>query len=337
MARCHRLDLGHGEAGRAEGEAVMKTGRIAGLNKDISRLVIGCDNQREASHANCLFDDYAKRGGNCFDTSFIYGGGVPEKLLGEWIKANKLRDQVVIIGKGAHTPNCNPPSVDENVKISLERMQVDYVDLYLLHRDNLDIPVGEFVDCLNRHVKAGRFRVFGGSNWSIERVQAANEYARAKGLQGFGVVSNNFSLARMVNPVWAGCISASDPVSRAWFTREQMPLFPWSSQARGFFTDRAAPTKTDDKEMVNSWYSDDNWKRRDRVIQMADKRGVLPINIALAYVLSQPFPIFPLIGPRTIEETKTTMPGLDIQLTPSDLRFLNLEEERSSKPTVISG
>jgi aryl-alcohol dehydrogenase-like predicted oxidoreductase len=316
---------------------MMKTARIPGLNKDISRLVLGCDNQKETSHANSMFDDFFARGGNCFDTAYIYGGGTPEKLIGEWIKARKVREKIVVIGKGAHTPNCNPPSIETQLNTSLERMQVDYVDIYMLHRDNSEIPVGEFIDCLNRLVKAGRMRVFGGSNWSIERVQAANDYARAKGLQGFGAISNNLSLARMVNPVWAGCIAASDPVSRAWFTREQMPLFPWSSQARGFFTDRVAPNKIDDKEMVNSWYSDDNWKRRERVIQMADKRGVLPINIALAYVLSQPFPVFPLIGPRTVEETKSTMPGLDVQLTPSDLRFLNLEEERSSKPTVISG
>lgn len=314
----------------------MKYGRIGGIDQDVSRLVIGCDHQREAGPANALWDDYFKRGGNCFDTAHGYGGGTPEKLLGAWVKTNKLRDRVVIIGKGAHTPNCNPPTVDSELAESLDRMQTDHVDIYMLHRDNLEIPVGEFVDCLNRHVKAGRIRVFGGSNWSIERVEAANEYARANGLQGFGAVSNNFSLARMVKPVWAGCIAASDPVSRAWFSRTQLPLMPWSSQARGFFTERAAPDKTDDKSLVESWYSEDNWKRRERVIQLADRKGVLPINVALAYVLCQPFPTFPLIGPRSIAETESSLPGLDINLTPSDLRWLNLEDERSAKPTVVS-
>ena len=108
-----------------------------------------------------------------------------------------------------------------------------------MHRDNLDVPVVEFVEVLNEHVQAGRIRVFGGSNWSLERIQEANAYAESKGLQGFGIVSNNFSLARMVDPVWKGCIAASEAKQKAWFEETKTPLLSWSSQARGFFTDRA--------------------------------------------------------------------------------------------------
>src|SRR5690606_10251769 len=112
---------------------------------------------------------------------YIYGGGVPEQLLGQWIKSRGVRDEAVVIGKGAHTPNCNPEDLSRQLLISLERMQLESVDIYLMHRDNLDIPVGEFVDVLNKHRRAGRIKVFGGSNWSLERVQAANEYASAHG------------------------------------------------------------------------------------------------------------------------------------------------------------
>ncbi|HYF49451.1 MAG TPA: aldo/keto reductase, partial [Planctomycetota bacterium] len=234
-------------------------------------------------------------------------------------------EQIVLLDKGAHTPFCTPKDLTRQFKESLERLQTDYVDIYMLHRDNLDVPVGEFVDVLNEHQRAGQMKVFGGSNWSIARVQAANEYAKKKGLQGFSVVSNNFSLARMVDPVWGGCISASDPESRAWFTKHQIALMPWSSQARGFFTERANPNDKSDAEMVRCWYSDDNWKRRERVIELAKKKGVLPINIALAYVLCQPFPTFPLIGPRVLSETRTSLPALDIKLTPDEVKWLNLE------------
>src|SRR5262249_43078726 len=153
----------------------------------------------------------------------------------------------------------------------------------------------------------------------------ANEYAKKKGLTGFSAVSNNFSLARMVDPVWAGCISASDPKSRAWFTKTQLTLMPWSSQARGFFTERAHPDNKSDAEMVRCWYAEDNWKRRERVLELAKKRNVLPINIALAYVLCQPFPTFPLIGPRVLSETRTSLPGLSMQLSAEELKWLNLE------------
>jgi aryl-alcohol dehydrogenase-like predicted oxidoreductase len=167
-------------------------------------------------------------------------------------------------------------------------------------------------------------RAFGGSNWSIARVEEANAYAKSKGLVGLSCISNNFSLARMVEPLWSGCISASDTESRSWFQKAQMPLFAWSSQARGFFV-RAHPDDRSDTELVRCWYSPDNFQRLERVRHLARERSVSPLNIALAYVLRQPFPTFPLIGPRTLSETRTSLPALDIQLSPHELRWLNLE------------
>ena len=102
----------------------------------------------------------------------------------------------------------------------------------------------------------------------------------------------------------------------------------WSSQARGFFTDRSAPDKLGvDQSLEHSWYSEDNFKRKDRAIELANAKGVLPINIAAAYVICQPFPSFALIGPRTLHENYTTMPGLDIELTKQELAYLDLRAD----------
>ncbi len=303
----------------------MRYGAIAGIEKPISRLIMGVDNQRTLPHAAVMFDDFFARGGTAFDTAWVYAGGRCERLLGQWVRERGVREQVVILDKGAHTPFCTPEDCGRQLLESLDRLQMEYVDIYMLHRDNPAIPVEAFIDVLNEHADAGRMRLFGASNWSIARIDAANAYARAKGLRGFSAVSNNFSLARMVEPVWAGCISASDTASRAWLTETQTPLMPWSSQARGFFTDRARPDDTSDPELVRCWYSADNFARKERVEAMAKERGVLPINIALAYVLCQPFPTFALIGPRTLAETRTSLPALEIVLTPDELRWLNLE------------
>ena len=311
---------------KVKSDAPMKYGSVPHLPKKVSRLVLGVDNQTTMPHAAGLFDAWFESGGNAFDTSYHYGGGVNEKLLGAWVKNRGVRDDVVIIFKGAHTPDNNPKALLQQFKISMERMQTDHADLYMMHRDNPDIPVGEYIDVLNDLVKAGQLKAFGGSNWTLSRVQASNDYAAQKGLQGFSIVSNNFSLARMVSPVWGGCISASDAKSREWLTKTQFALFPWSSQARGFFTERAHRDQSlNDEEMNRCWYSDDNWQRRDRVLELAKKRNALPITIALAYVLNQPFPTFPLIGPRTLEELRTSLPGLSIDLTPSEVKWLNLE------------
>jgi aryl-alcohol dehydrogenase-like predicted oxidoreductase len=163
----------------------------------------------------------------------------------------------------------------------------------------------------------------------LARVDEANDYARKRGLTPFSVVSNNFSLARMVDAPWFGCISASDAESRAWFERTQTPLLSWSSQARGFFLPEIArPDKRDNAELVRCWYSDDNFQRQARVIELAAKCGVSPINIALAYVLNQPFPTFALIGPRMLSETRTSLPALQVELSPVEIKWLNLEADQ---------
>ena len=313
---------------RRRADAPMTHAAVPGVALPVSRLVMGCDNQLTMPHAAAMFDDYFERGGNTFDTAFLYGGGLQERLLGQWIKNRGLRDQTVVIGKGGHTPHCTPEGITRQLHESLDRLQMDRVDIYLMHRDNPDMPVGELVDMLNEHVRAGRIGIFGGSNWSIERVAAANRYAKRKGLQGFGAFSNNFSLARMVNPPWGGCMSASDEASRKWLKKTQLPLFAWSSQARGFFTDRAGRDQTSDAELVRCWYADDNFARRERAAALAAKKGVSPIAIAAAYVLHQPFPTFALIGPRTIAETVSSLDCLRVELTPKEVAWLNLERER---------
>ncbi len=307
-------------------ESKMKYDTIEGLNKPVSKLVVGVDWPSWMPELAVLFDEWFERGGNAFDTAYVYGGGTQEKLLGQWVKNRGIREEVVIIGKGAHTPFCTPEHLSRELLISLERLQTDYVDIYFMHRDNPDIPVGEFIDVLNEHVRAGRIKVFGGSNWTLERVEKANKYAKRKSLQGFSAVSNNFSLARMVNPPWAGCIQTADKKSRKWFEKKNIALFPWSSQARGFFADGvASPEKQNDKSLVHCWYSDDNFERLRRAQKLAEEKKCLTINIALAYVLNQPFKCFPLIGPRKTSELLTALNALDITLSKKELEWLNLE------------
>ena len=304
----------------------MKHARIAGVAKDVSRVVMGCDNQPDFPHAAVMFDDYFERGGNAFDTAWIYGGGKYERFLGQWINLRGVRDEVVVIATGAHSPLCTPRDLTRQLFESLDRLGTDHADLYLMHRDNPDVPVGEFVDVLNEHQSAGRIRAFGGSNWSLPRVDEANAYAKRNGMSGFAAVSNNFSLARLIEPMWAGCVSASDPASREWFARTKTPLLAWSSQARGFFLPgRSGPDQRDDAELVRCWYSPDNFERQKRVFQLAQQRGVEPINVALAYVLNQPFPTFALIGPRQLSETRSSLKALEIELSPAELKWLNLD------------
>jgi aryl-alcohol dehydrogenase-like predicted oxidoreductase/predicted dehydrogenase len=306
-------------------DARMPYGTIPGIDKPLSRLVMGCDNQTTLAHASAMFDDFYERGGTTFDTAYVYGHGRMESLLGQWIANRGLRDSVVVIGKGAHTPHCDPESIVRQLEESLDRLQTDHLDLYLMHRDNPGIPVGEFVDVLDDQVRAGRIRAVGGSNWTIARFKAALEYARANGRQGFAVLSDHFGLARALDVPWAGCEHVTRPADREWLERTKTALLPWSSQARGFFA-RADPRDTSDQELVRCYYSDDNFERLRRARIIASEHDVAPTAVALAYVLAQSFPTFPLIGPRSIAETRTSMEGLDLELTDEQLRWLDLRD-----------
>ena len=307
----------------------MKFLNIQKLDKKVSQIVMGTmleGSTIDMPYASVMFDDYFERGGNCFDTAYVYGGGKCEKILGQWVKNRNNRNDVIIIGKGGHTPYCDPTSFVSQLNESLDRLQTSYVDIYMLHRDNLAIPVGEFVDAMNEQVKKGKIKVFGGSNWSIQRVDEANSYAKKKGLQGFSCLSNNFSLARLVEPMWTGCVSASDSYSKKWLLDNNFANFAWSSQARGFFSGRANPQNLSDAELVRCWYSDDNFLRLKRTEELAKKYKVSAVTIAAAYVLLQQFPSFALIGPRTIEETRTTIDALDVSLSANEVKYLNLED-----------
>ena len=136
------------------------------------------------------------------------------------------------------------------------------------------------------------------------------------------VLSNNFSLAEMNDPIWAGCVACSDAAWRKWLEERGIVNFAWSSQARGFFTDLAGRDKPGTPEIARVWYSEENFGRRDRAVELAGERGVSPLHVALAYVLGQPFQVVPLIGPRRLVELDDSLRALELELTPAEVRWL---------------
>lgn len=316
-------------AALARGGARIPHRPIAGLARPASVVALGFEDFPDFASASILLDAFFEAGGTIYDTAWIYGMGRTERVLGEWLGARGVRDEVVVIGKGAHSPLTYPEVIARQLDESLGRLGTDHVDVYFMHRDNPDVPVGEFVDAIDAEVRAGRIRgPWGGSNWTRERLDAAADYAREAGKTAPGALSNNFSLAEMLDPIWAGCITASDDDWKAWATRRQLTNFAWSSQGRGFFTPAAGRDRRDNPELVRVWYSERNFARRDRAVELAAARGRSPIQIALAYCLWQPFPVVPLIGPRRLVELDESIQALDIALSPHDVRWLDTGEGR---------
>lgn len=317
--------------------AEMFYGRFGDNPRRVSRLVQGTAfltaDDREESLA--LFDALFAMGCTAFDTAHSYGGGTGERFLGEWMETRRLREQVFIITKGGH-PNrdrrrVTPFDIAADLHDSLARLRTETIDLYLLHRDDTAVPVGVLVEALNEHWRAGKIRAFGGSNWTAARIQAANVYANARGLQGFTASSPQFSLAVPHKPLWPGCISiAGEPgqADRDWYAAQQIPLFVWSSLAAGFFSGRFTPDNRDsftfylDRVCADSFCTDANFARLERAEALGREKGLTPMQTAVAYVLSQPFDVYALAGCRAAAEFAQNMEAAACRLTVDEIRWL---------------
>ena len=321
----------------------MKFGTIPGIAKPVSRLAQGTMmislDKRDYSFA--LLDSLWEAGFNTFDTAHVYGGGSPERVFGEWIASRNLRDKVVILGKGAHPSErsrVTPEDITADMNDSLERMQVEMIDLYVLHRDDPSVQVGPIVEALNAHQQAGRISAFGGSNWTYQRIREANDYANTHGLTPFAVSSPNFSLAEQVEEPWGNCVSISGPQgeeARNWYAQDGIALFTWSSLAGGFLSgqfqadnlDSFAPDDSWAKECLRCYGSEPNFQRLDRARELASAKGVTVPQIALAYVLNQPQNIFALVGCANAAEVASNASALDITLTSQEQAYLDLRDE----------
>ncbi len=302
--------------------------KIADLEKPISQLVIGCDNKDDIASGALVWDAWMEAGGNAFDTGFVYGGGNHEKILGQWIANRGVAKDVITIVKGAHTPYCLPRAMEAQLHMSLERLGLNHAPIYIMHRDNPAVPVGEFVDALNRFHQAGLIGAFGGSNWSVARFTQANAYAKAKGLKPLTILNNNLSLAVMEKPVWTGCITSNNAETLSFLRQNNTTHVSWSSQARGYFLPEALRNRLpEDTSPETCFGSKDNAERRIRAEKLAKEHNVSTHNIATAWVLAQSFSSLALVGPRSPGEIATTLPSLGVMLTAKEVAWLNLETD----------
>lgn len=310
-------------------------GTIPGVERLLSRLAIGTMpfDGSDLTKAFEILDAFAAAGGNTIDTAHSYHRGAAELALGKWLTARSIRDQVVLISKGAHPdagkPRVTPRAIGGDLAESLERLQTDKIDLYLLHRDDPSQPVGPIVDCLNEHVQAGRIGAFGASNWSTARIDEANRYAAEHKLAGFVASSINLSLAVPNTAPWDGCLWLT-PQSEQWHTERHFPLLAWSALAQGFFSGRYRPDERTDEKMVRVWYNEDNFARLARAEELAERKDVSASAIDLAYVLHQPFPTVGLFGPYTVDEVNDSMAALKVTLTPEEVTWLRSGAQTAS-------
>jgi aryl-alcohol dehydrogenase-like predicted oxidoreductase len=231
-----------------------------------------------------LLDAFSDMGGNFIDTAHVYGNWIPgerstsEKMLGMWLKERKVRGKLIIATKGAHPelssmhiPRMSPAEIQTDLNESLEYLGVDSIDLYWLHRDDPNRPVGEILETLNEQVRKGKIRYFGCSNWKTSRLKEAMEYASKHGLKGFAARQNQWSLAK-VNPgvIKDPTVRQMDEEAVEYHKQTGLAAVPYTSQARGYFTRMARGEEAKIKDWVKATYCNaENDLRLERVKRVA--------------------------------------------------------------------
>ena len=283
-----------------------------------------------------MLDAFVAAGGTLIDTAHVYAdwlGGErhkSEKTIGAWLKQRRRSNDVVIATKGGHpdlatqlVPRLSPAEIVSDLDESLRCLGLERVDLYFLHRDDPTRPVAEIMAVLDAQVRLGKIGAIGCSNWQVARIAEAQQVAKAEGLTPF-VASQAFWSLAIANP---GAF-ASDHVlinkEALGFYREQsLPIFAYTSQARGFFSKAAVGgVEALKPELRAAFDNSENRGRLDRAVILAHELGVTVSAIALAYLTSCGVAGVPIIGPMSITQMQDSLGAADLRLTAEAVRLL---------------
>lgn len=321
---------------------MLKKMSLNGSSLEVSQLCLGTNMFGTAlsEEAACsILDVFFAGGGNFIDTAHSYGDWVPgiprgasETALGKLL-ARKNRSDYVIATKGCEfdyragdfAPRVTPEHLAADLHGSLQRLGLDTIDLYWLHRDDPGKPVNAIVDALIEHQQEGRIRVFGCSNWSVARIQEAQRYAASLGHHGFVAVQPMWGLAepdRTAMMTYAPGGYYED--GYAAVHELGLTMIPYSGQSRGIFTKLAAGATRDTlaPDVAALYYSDRNLRKLEVIRQIAARRGAEINDIVLAYMTSQPLPTIPIIGASRVEQLEESIRASALGLDASELEEL---------------
>lgn len=308
----------------------------------VSQLCLGTNmfgTARQLEEAAAILDTFFEGGGNFIDTAHSYGDWVPdippaasERALGELLKG-KSRSSFVIATKGCEfdyragdfAPRVTPEHLEQDLTSSLELLGLDRIDLYWLHRDDPSRPVEAIVDALIKHQQAGRIRYFGCSNWSPERILAAQEYAASIGHEGFVACQPMWGLAQpdrsvAMNYGLGGYYEDGyQAIHEAGLT-----MIPYSGQSRGIFSKLADGLAREAlaPDLAAIYYHEANLSKVETIKALAERRGVSVNDIVLAYLTSQPLPTVPIIGCSSQEQLRESIAAAALQLDEDELTQL---------------
>jgi len=313
----------------------MRYAPLPGTSKPASLIALGTawfGSEIPEDQAFRLMDEFRDRGGSLLDSAHMYfkwregGEGKSESTIGKWLRRVPRGD--VLIGTKGADMGMDRATIRAQLAESLDRLGTDYVDFYWLHCDDPAVPAGDIILWLNELVDEGLCSAFGCSNWRVARIREAAQFAEARGVRPFAASQIGWSLAQANPEIVAGAGQVfMDDETLAYHLDSKLPIVAYSSQAGGFFAGAYAqggppPGMTAKENVVRVFGSEGNYARQAAVNRLAAEKGCTPNQIAVAYLLCQPFGAFALVGANSLERMADSCGAADVVLSPEEVAAL---------------
>lgn len=323
----------------------MEYTKLGNSSLNVSRICLGCmgfGDSSQGMHSWTLDETNSREiikyaitnGINFFDTAMAYQSGTSELFLGRAIKDFAKRDEVVIATKFSPRTQAEiemkingQQHVENCLNASLERLDMDYVDLYICHSWDANTPIEEIMEGLHNVIKAGKVRAIGISNCYAWQIAKANAYALAKGWEPFISVQGHYNLI----------FREEEREMIPYCKEENIALTPYSALASGRLSKR--PNEEKSKRMSEDSYAKgkyDATKDEDlviiqRVIEIAEKRNRSMSEVSLAWLLSKV--TSPVVGATKKHHIEGAVKAIDLKLSSEEIAYL----EEPYKPHALVG
>jgi aryl-alcohol dehydrogenase-like predicted oxidoreductase len=307
----------------------------------VSRICLGCMSfgndatwKIELDEARKLVKKAIDLGITFFDTANVYSVGRSEEITGECLKP--YRDNVILatkvyfpMSKDQNDAGLSRRHIMQQIRASLKRLQMDYVDLYQIHRWDYNTPIEETMRALNDVVRLGFAHYIGASSMFAWQFLKSLYVSDRLGLERFVTMQNHYNLLYREEE------REMNPLCRA----EGIGLIPWSPLARGFLTGKYGRSETpktkryeSDKYLSERYFTPEDFDVVDAVISLAKEKGVTPAQISLAWLLSKGVTA-PIIGATKVEHVEEAAKAVEVKLGADDVNRL----EAGYKPHPVIG
>jgi aryl-alcohol dehydrogenase-like predicted oxidoreductase len=274
-----------------------------------------------------LLDAFVDHGLNFIDTADVYSswveghqGGESETIIGKWLKESGKRDKVVLatkVGMLSTRPGLSAANIEAAVNDSLKRLKTDYIDVYFSHLDDDKTPLIDTLGAYQKLIAAGKVRVIGASNYTGERLEEALKISQNEGVPGYQVLQPEYNLYDR-----AGYEGDQEPVAAA----HKVSVVTYYSLASGFlsgkYRSKADTENTARGSKVSGYLNDRGLRIIDALVKVADRHGVAPATIALAWLIARPSVTAPIASATSVKQLENLAEATRITLEPEDIALL---------------